>query len=177
MEWIYSWGSGTRYDGEFLNGFYNGLGTFVWSDRGEYKGCWMDGVRHGVGSYSSGDGSYLYDGEWAQDTMHGKGLLKLSDGRCFDGGFVNGRPGIGVLTISGGTLSMFSFSLLLAIFLRFSLPPSVRCFHLLLPVLILSEGLLLSRLASSIRIRMNSFFQAAWSLSFDPRLACHDGHV
>ena len=56
----------------------------------------------GVGTYSSGGRSFVYDGEWAHDTMHGKGLLKVSGGHRFDGSFADGRPGTGVLTTAGG---------------------------------------------------------------------------
>ena len=35
------WANGSSYVGEFANGVCHGLGTFVWSDMGEYKGCWV----------------------------------------------------------------------------------------------------------------------------------------
>jgi hypothetical protein len=62
-----------RYTGTFKKGYPNGIGTYTWSTGEVYNGQWMDGKRHGVGSYS-----YIEDGKlavmegiWEEDTYIG----------------------------------------------------------------------------------------------------------
>ena len=80
---------------------YCGIGTFTWEDNGVYTGHWNHGKRHGSGIYTSGDGAHIYDGDWQSDVKHGQGLHWLLDGRTFEGAFINGLPGSGVLTQQG----------------------------------------------------------------------------
>jgi hypothetical protein len=90
-----------RYEGNFVNGIYHGIGTFIWEDNSMYKGNWKDGKRHGSGIYTSGDGLYTYDGDWQSDLKHGQGFQQLLDGRTFEGTFIDGLAGPGVLTLRG----------------------------------------------------------------------------
>ena len=91
----------TRYEGNFVKGIYHGFGTFTWADNAVYKGHWKDGKRHGSGIYTSGDGLHVYDGNWQDDVKHGQGYQRLLDGRRFEGTFIDGLPGSGVLTLQG----------------------------------------------------------------------------
>jgi hypothetical protein len=90
-----------RYEGNFVNGIYHGFGTFIWEDNSMYKGNWKDGKRHGSGIYTSGDGLHTYDGDWENDIKHGQGFQQLLDGRTFEGTFIDGLAGPGVLTLRG----------------------------------------------------------------------------
>ena len=92
-----------RYDGDFVNGVYHGIGTYTWEDNNVYRGDWREGKRHGVGVYTSGYGLHIYDGDWQNDVKHGQGFQQLSDGRTFEGTFTDGLAGSGVLTLQGDT--------------------------------------------------------------------------
>lgn len=41
-----------RYEGTFKKGYPNGKGTYTWSTGEVYNGQWIEGQRHGVGTYS-----------------------------------------------------------------------------------------------------------------------------
>ena len=90
-----------RYEGNFVNGVYHGFGTFTWKDESVYVGNWQEGQRHGAGTFTTGDGLHKYDGEWQNDVKHGQGFQQLLDGRTFEGTFIDGLAGSGVLTLRG----------------------------------------------------------------------------
>jgi serine/threonine protein kinase len=49
--------SGAYYQGQYENGYRNGLGMYIWEDEDEmYIGEWVDGQRHGYGLYLYSDG-------------------------------------------------------------------------------------------------------------------------
>ena len=43
------------------------------SDSKEYRGGWLDDLKHGKGRKVFEDGD-IYDGEWLGDKKHGKGM-------------------------------------------------------------------------------------------------------
>ena len=47
-----------RYDGEFFQGLYHGLGVFIRSDGMKYEGQFQDGKIHGLGLVTFADGSH-----------------------------------------------------------------------------------------------------------------------
>ncbi len=102
------WANGSRYEGNFVHGVYSGLGTFTWEDNATYHGSWEDGKRHGSGTYTGGDGMHMYHGDWQNDVKHGQGFQQLSDGRDFEGVFIDGLPGSGVLTLRGDMAVRFA---------------------------------------------------------------------
>eukprot|EP00923_Selenidium_pygospionis_P033886 GHVN01059331.1.p1 GENE.GHVN01059331.1~~GHVN01059331.1.p1 ORF type:complete len:1342 (+),score=180.28 GHVN01059331.1:981-5006(+) len=51
-----------------------GFAKHQYDNGDEYTGCYLNGLRHGKGVYSSVDG-FRYDGEWCQDQRHGQGTL------------------------------------------------------------------------------------------------------
>ncbi len=62
-----------RYVGSFKKGYPNGQGTYTWSTGEVYDGEWLEGERHGIGTYS-----YTQDGEpvgmtgvWKEDKYIG----------------------------------------------------------------------------------------------------------
>ena len=47
--------TGDHYSGEFMNGFFHGLGVLVHSDGGKYEGSFELGRYHGHGIYTHSD--------------------------------------------------------------------------------------------------------------------------
>ncbi len=48
------------------------------------QGTWNMGKKEGNGSFNNGDGS-VYQGGFAQDQYHGKGVMRYANGDVFDG--------------------------------------------------------------------------------------------
>ena len=52
----------------FKFGISNGLSEINWHKVGSYHGDMTDGCMHGIGKYSAFNGSYVFDGEFSQNT-------------------------------------------------------------------------------------------------------------
>uniref|UniRef100_A0A7S1Q6S9 MORN repeat-containing protein 5 n=1 Tax=Neobodo designis TaxID=312471 RepID=A0A7S1Q6S9_NEODS len=67
-------------------------GVFVFHANSRYSGQFVrrDGVvkRHGKGEFN--DGFLSYNGEWADDKMHGAGELRFASGASYDGTLYEG---------------------------------------------------------------------------------------
>ncbi|CEM20603.1 unnamed protein product [Vitrella brassicaformis CCMP3155] len=98
-------GKWQRYSGATLNGQRHGRGkleqllqggVWIW----EYEGQWVEGNRCGQGTayWLKEDGKCCYEGEWADDMMHGKGKAFDNSGATvlFDGEWRQGRLHAGV---------------------------------------------------------------------------------
>lgn len=78
----------------------HGYGTYVWGLnalqrsqfplKNQYEGEWVDGKRHGFGTYQYATGA-TYTGEWSDNKKHGQGLYISDNGRTFSGNFNNDR--------------------------------------------------------------------------------------
>lgn len=55
----------------------------VWS---RYEGAWVNGERHGEGTYVFPSGA-KYEGQWESGRMHGRGLYMSSTGTQYEGSF------------------------------------------------------------------------------------------
>ena len=116
--------SGSKYDGEMLNGKRHGRGTKTWPNgdkydgewqidkkdgRGTlseaeacYEGEWRSGAKHGKGkvTFACGD---EYDGEWHGDRAHGKGVFRKKNGNVYDGEYYQDLcHGFGTLAFANG---------------------------------------------------------------------------
>ncbi|CAH0559394.1 unnamed protein product [Brassicogethes aeneus] len=69
---------GTRYDGNFENGFFNGQGVLSFPDGAKYEGEFLQGWFHGHGIFLRADGM-RYEGEFRGGKMRGLGLITFSD--------------------------------------------------------------------------------------------------
>lgn len=55
--------TGQHYSGEYVDGLFHGVGTFTFLDGSVYKGEWQNGLKHGKGMLKTGKGD-VYSGEW-----------------------------------------------------------------------------------------------------------------
>jgi hypothetical protein len=104
-KWHYCWGryeaelpsnfKGDVYEGEWLNGTFNGLGTYNSLANNQFKGAkyvgeHKDGKYNGHGIYTFANGN-KYVGQFKDSKKHGQGILTTSDGRRLEGFFENDK--------------------------------------------------------------------------------------
>lgn len=95
MHWL---SSNEKYSGNWLDNFQSGFGTHIWLDqsadnkllRNRYVGYWLNGLRHGKGTFYYSNGS-KYEGDWAENFKHGQGIFTFEDGTEYDGPFEKDR--------------------------------------------------------------------------------------
>ncbi|CAH8313026.1 unnamed protein product [Eruca vesicaria subsp. sativa] len=91
-----------RYEGDWVNGRYDGYGIESWSKGSKYKGQYKQGTRHGYGVYwfYTGDS---YSGEWFNGQSHGFGVQTCADGSSYVGEFKFGvKHGLGSYQFRNG---------------------------------------------------------------------------
>ena len=57
-----------NYEGSFINGLKNGLGTYIYSDSSSYNGEWKDNKKHGQGTYLDNQLNE-FKGIWDEDQL------------------------------------------------------------------------------------------------------------
>jgi len=96
-----------RYDGTMVGGKANGLGLVHYrtvKGFASYAGQFADSTLHGRGLTEYPDGSH-YEGEFVKDVPHGFGTYTAADGAIYQGQFVSGKPqGWGMLRYASGDL-------------------------------------------------------------------------
>ena len=104
--------NGDQYTGQFVNGKYNGKGTYTWANGDVYEGEFMDGQAGGTGRLTFfGNGQY-WEGQFVQGMISdGSGVFYWgSDGDKFDGQWINGKPdGTGILLHADGTSNKVTY--------------------------------------------------------------------
>lgn len=63
----YRFSDGGRYEGDWVNGRYEGSGRCEWHDGRIYEGEWKAGMAHGVGVETYPDGRIRHSGMWIKD--------------------------------------------------------------------------------------------------------------
>ncbi|KAF5286911.1 hypothetical protein FQA39_LY00444 [Lamprigera yunnana] len=69
---------GSRYDGLYKDGFFNGLGILIFADGAKYEGEFLQGWFHGNGVFWRADGM-RYEGEFRGGKVWGLGLTTFKD--------------------------------------------------------------------------------------------------
>lgn len=82
--------TGTAYSQKIPHG--SGSGIY---ENGIYSGDYLNGLRHGTGTFTTNDSANHYSGSFAED-LYLEGTLTLSDGKYYIGTFKNGKPEKGV---------------------------------------------------------------------------------
>ena len=76
--------NGRKYRGHWKEGFYT-KGEHVWPSGDKYEGEYgSKNRRHGKGGFTWTDGR-KYDGMWVEDKMCGKGIFQFPNGDSFFG--------------------------------------------------------------------------------------------
>ncbi|KAE9446465.1 hypothetical protein C3L33_21641, partial [Rhododendron williamsianum] len=99
---VYNYFVNGRYEGDWIDGKYDGCGIESWARGSRYRGQYRQGLRHGFGVYRFYTGD-MYVGEWFRGQSHGVGAQTCSDGSCYVGEFKCGvKHGIGCYHFRNG---------------------------------------------------------------------------
>ncbi|KAJ4879626.1 histone H3 K4-specific methyltransferase SET7/9 family protein [Raphanus sativus] len=102
-EGVQFYSNGDFYEGEFHRGRCNGNGVYYYFVRGRYEGDWVDGRYEGHGIESWARGS-RYKGQYRQGLRHGYGVYRFYTGDCYSGEWFNGQShGFGVQSCADGS--------------------------------------------------------------------------
>ncbi|KDP28891.1 hypothetical protein JCGZ_14662 [Jatropha curcas] len=92
---VYYYYMSGRYEGDWVDGKYDGYGVETWARGSRYRGQYRQGLRHGFGVYRFYTGD-VYAGEWANGQSHGCGVHTCEDGSRYVGEFKWGvKHGLG----------------------------------------------------------------------------------
>lgn len=92
---VYNYYVNGRYEGDWIDGRYDGYGIEIWARGSKYRGQYRQGLRHGYGVYRFYTGD-SYAGEWCNGQSHGVGVQTCADGSCYVGEFKCGvKHGLG----------------------------------------------------------------------------------
>jgi hypothetical protein len=92
---VYYYYMSGRYEGDWVDGKYDGYGVETWARGSRYRGHYRQGLRHGFGVYRFYTGD-VYAGEWANGQSHGCGVHTCEDGSRYVGEFKWGvKHGLG----------------------------------------------------------------------------------
>ncbi|XP_052201572.1 uncharacterized protein LOC127807610 [Diospyros lotus] len=99
---VYNYFVNGRYEGDWVDGRYDGYGIESWARGSRYRGQYRQGLRHGFGVYRFYTGD-AYAGEWLNGQSHGVGVQTCSDGSCYIGEFKCGvKHGLGCYHFRNG---------------------------------------------------------------------------
>ncbi|PSS10099.1 Phosphatidylinositol 4-phosphate 5-kinase [Actinidia chinensis var. chinensis] len=92
---VYYYYMSGRYEGDWVDGKYDGYGVETWARGSRYRGQYRQGLRHGFGVYRFYTGD-VYAGEWSSGQSHGCGIHTCEDGSRYIGEFKWGvKHGLG----------------------------------------------------------------------------------
>lgn len=83
---VYHFYMSGRYEGEWVDGKYDGYGVETWARGSRYRGQYRQGLREGYGVYRFYTGD-VYSGEWSNGQSHGCGVQTCEDGSRYVGEF------------------------------------------------------------------------------------------
>eukprot|EP00268_Persea_americana_P012572 TRINITY_DN15344_c0_g1_i1.p1 TRINITY_DN15344_c0_g1~~TRINITY_DN15344_c0_g1_i1.p1 ORF type:complete len:407 (-),score=63.25 TRINITY_DN15344_c0_g1_i1:382-1602(-) len=99
---VYNYFVNGRYEGDWIDGRYDGYGIESWARGSRYRGQYRQGLRHGFGVYRFYTGD-SYGGEWCNGQSHGFGAQTCSDGSSYVGEFKCGvKHGLGCYHFRNG---------------------------------------------------------------------------
>lgn len=74
-----NYASGDVYEGEWVNGKFQGKGTYIWKYGQKYQGEYFEGLRHGDGDFYDLQGKH-YTGYWKKGVRDGYGKVIEKNG-------------------------------------------------------------------------------------------------
>jgi hypothetical protein len=81
----YTFESGEKYVGNFINGEYSGQGVYYYSSGDKYSGEFKNSKREGQGTYIFSTDGRRYVGEWKDNKYNGYGTMYYSNGTKKEG--------------------------------------------------------------------------------------------
>ena len=94
-----------KYEGDIVNGKYEGFGKQIFEDGTYYEGQWENNKKNGKGILYYKDGTIKYDGDFINDKKEGNGKFVFENGEYYIGQwFNNKRSGKGKEFCKDGTL-------------------------------------------------------------------------
>ena len=81
-----------KYEGDRINGNFEGKGTYYYKRGNRYEGEWKKGLKHGKGIlyYDHEAKKKRYEGNYIKGEFEGKGIYYWDDGSYYEGDFVKG---------------------------------------------------------------------------------------
>ena len=81
-----------KYEGDRINGDFEGKGTYYYKRGNRYEGEWKKGLKHGRGIlyYDLEATKKRYEGNYIKGEFEGKGIYYWDDGSYYEGDFVKG---------------------------------------------------------------------------------------
>ncbi|MED6276468.1 hypothetical protein CHARACLAT_003353 [Characodon lateralis] len=99
---VQEWPDGSKYEGEFLDGFKHGKGRYSWRNGECYEGFFYKDFKHGDGVYCWPTG-HKFTGKFYLNRKEGYGHLSFPGGAIFQGLYYSDqRFGPGVVTYPDG---------------------------------------------------------------------------
>ena len=93
------------YEGDFIDGKFQGNGKYIYDNGELYLGQWKNGFRNGKGTYCYKNGNIMYIGDWINDKYEGTGRYILENGEFYVGQWKNGfRNGKGTYCYNNGNI-------------------------------------------------------------------------
>ena len=80
-----------RYEGHWENGLKHGHGKLTLGDGGYYEGAFVRGEIEGHGYRVYGLSGSTYSGQFHRGELHGQGLLRTAGGGQYEGSWVYGK--------------------------------------------------------------------------------------
>jgi hypothetical protein len=100
----YTWVNGDKYVGEWSMDNHDGFGTYTWETGDKYVGEWINGIKTGEGTYYYNNG-IIYEGTFLNGLFNGQGKMKWPNGDLYIGEWKNDcRTGYGTYYFSDGEI-------------------------------------------------------------------------
>ena len=80
------------YEGNFINGKFNGNGKYYYDDGDYFIGEYKNGLRNGKGTMYYSNGKIMYEGDWINDKAEGNGKAIYENDEYYIGQCKNGLP-------------------------------------------------------------------------------------
>lgn len=98
---------GNVYEGETINGKFDGYGKVTYLNKDIYEGEWSNDFKNGYGKmiYSNGD---VYEGNWVNGEKEGDGIMKYNNGNILVGKWKMDEPIEGIITFKDGETRDFT---------------------------------------------------------------------
>ena len=86
---VYDMNDRLIYDGDFVEGKFEGNGIYLLEDDGHYIGQFLDGLEHGKGIIYDNKGNVRYEGDFVKGKYHGDGKYNFEEGGFYIGQWEN----------------------------------------------------------------------------------------